>query len=352
MAAFYGVYHGPKGLKNIAMRVHNMTVATAFALKGAGYVVSNSPGQNSATSSPMFFDTFCVDVREKGGALKIQAAAAENNVNLRVIDENTVGCSFGEAITRQDTEAMLRAFGVTPDKLQKQVTDILPDNLVRSSEYLTHPVFNSYHSETQMLRYMKKLESRDLSLNFSMIALGSCTMKLNATVEMQPVSWPETCNMHPFAPTDQTLGYKEMIDGLNKDLAEITGFAAVSAQPNSGAQGEYSGLLCIRAYHAARGDSHRNVCLIPTSAHGTNPASASMCGMKVVVVNSDESGNIDLADLKAKALKHKDNLGALMVTYPSTYGVFEEEIKTIIDCVHSHGGQVYMDGANMNAQVA
>ena len=202
-----------------------------------------------------------------------------------------------------------------------------------------------------MLRYLKTLENRDLSLNYSMISLGSCTMKLNASVEMIPVTWPETCNLHPFAPADQTTGYVEMINSLHDDLARITGFAAVSSQPNSGAQGEYAGLLCIKEYHKSRGESHRNVCLIPVSAHGTNPASASMCGMKVVVVKSDEHGNVDLADLKQKAEQNSKNLGALMITYPSTYGVFEEEVRTIIDIVHSHGGQVYMDGANMNAQV-
>jgi len=224
--------------------------------------------------------------------------------------------------------------------------------LERSSPFLTHPVFNTHHSETQMLRYMKALESKDLSLNWSMISLGSCTMKLNATAEMAPVTWPEVGNMHPFAPIDQTAGYVEMITSLNKDLARITGFAAVSTQPNSGAQGEYAGLLCIRAYHASRGESHRNVCLIPVSAHGTNPASAAMCGMKVVVVKSDEAGNIDMKDLAEKAEKHKDNLGALMITYPSTYGAYEETIIDIVNLVHSHGAQVYMDGANMNAQVA
>lgn len=336
MAAFYGVYHGPEGLKRIAERVHGMTVATANALSGAGYSVSKTP----------YFDTFSVDVSSKGTtAAAVAAKAAENGVNVRVINDKTVGISFGESITLQDTVALLKAFGVSKEALVTSTpSSPIPSNLRRSSEFMKHPNFNTYHSETKMLRYLKSLENRDLSLNFSMISLGSCTMKLNASVEMAPVTWPETCNMHPFAPVNQTKGYIEMIESLNKDLATITGFAAVSTQPNSGAQGEYAGLLCIRAYHQSRGDHHRNVCLIPISAHGTNPASASMCGMKVVVVKSDENGNVDIADLKAKALQHKDNLAALMVTYPSTYGVFEEEIKNIIDTIHSYGGQVYMDG--------
>ena len=349
MAAFYGVYHGPEGLKTIAGRVHGMAVATADALTAGGYTVKTTPG--AAKGSAAFFDTFCVDVSHAGGSKAIQANAAKNGVNVRIVDDKTVGLSFGEAIIKADVLALLKAFNVAPSALNTTPKMVIPAAVARTTEFLTHHNFNSYHSETQMLRYIKGLEDKDLSLNFSMISLGSCTMKLNATVEMQPVTWPETCNMHPFAPADQTLGYKEMIDTLNRDLAEITGFAAVSAQPNSGAQGEYAGLLCIKGYHQSRGDHHRNVCLIPVSAHGTNPASASMSGMKVVVVNSDESGNVDLVDLKAKAEKHKDNLAALMITYPSTYGVFEEEVKTIIDTVHGYGGQVYMDGANMNAQV-
>ena len=353
MAAFYGVYHGPEGLKKIAARIHHMAVATADALASNGYTVKNSVG---AAAGPLsFFDTFVVDVTKAGGSAAVQAAASKNGVNVRIIDANHVGLSFGEAITKADVVALLKAFNVPESALKTAAQSAIPADLARATPFLTHPNFNSFHSETQMLRYMKSLENKDLSLNFSMISLGSCTMKLNATVEMQPVTWPETCNMHPFAPADQTKGYQEMIESLNKDLAEITGFAAVSAQPNSGAQGEYAGLLCIRAYHQSRGEGHRNVCLIPVSAHGTNPASANMCGMKVppqtlthpwlllphsltapvavvahtvqvVVVNSDENGNVDLDDLKAKALKHKDNLAALMITYPSTYGVFEEEV--------------------------
>lgn len=350
MASFYAVYHGPEGLKNIANRIHSMTVVTGEVLKKYGYNVVEGNG---------YFDTLYIDLSKThaGKAKAIADNCAKHEVNIRVIDENHVGISLGESISKDDVLALFRGFGINDSeevvfgKASGEFNKI-PANLQRDTAFLTHPNFNTHHSETQMLRYMKSLENKDLSLNYSMISLGSCTMKLNATMEMIPVTWPETANLHPFAPADQTTGYMEMIETLNKDLAEITGFAAVSAQPNSGAQGEYAGLLCIRAYHHSRGDHHRNVCLIPTSAHGTNPASASMCGMKVVVVNSDECGNVDFEDLKAKADKHKDNLAALMVTYPSTYGVFEERIKEIIDIVHGHGGQVYMDGANMNAQVA
>lgn len=386
MAAMYAVYHGPCGLMSIASRVHNMTVAVAGALTKAGYKLDSAP----------FFDTLRVDVSAKGKtAEQVAKACSAAGINVRIISPTHIGISLGEAVTKKDCEALVSAFGASPAALSSPAAGI-PDKFKRTSAFLTHPVFNTHHSETQMLRYLKSLENKDLSLNFSMISLGSCTMKLNATTEMIPVTWPETCNMHPFAPEDQARGYEEMISSLNKDLAEITGFAAVSAQPNSGAQGEYAGLLCIKAYHESRGDAHRNICLIPVSAHGTNPASAAMCGMKVVVVKSDEKGNVDLADLKvrfpslylslsvsslpartcpcslpshsfshllfsspllcptnqAKAAAAGKNLAALMITYPSTYGVFEEEVKNIIDCVHSHGGQVYMDGANMNAQVA
>ena len=348
MAAMYSIYHGPEGLKQIANRIHGMTTVTADILEKNGYKIMNKNG---------FFDTIMIDVSTKGKtSLQIEQAAIAAGVNVRVINETTVGISFGEAITKNDVIALLSAFDVTNSAtiLDTKPTRIMniSENLQRKSEFLTHPVFNTHHSETQMLRYMKSLENKDLSLNWSMISLGSCTMKLNATAEMAPVTWPEVANMHPFAPVDQTLGYVEMINSLNKDLARITGFAAVSTQPNSGAQGEYAGLLCIRAYHASRNEAHRNVCLIPVSAHGTNPASAAMCGMKVVVVKSTEEGNVDMIDLKAKAEKYKDNLGAFMITYPSTYGKYEDTIKEIIDLVHGHGGQVYMDGANMNAQVA
>lgn len=346
MAAFYGCYHGPEGLTKIAKRINGMTAISAKALGAAGYTVVNKDS---------FFDTIVVDVSTKGmTGQDLQDKAAAVGVNVRVISDKYVGISFGEAITKKDTVALLSAFGVSeaqmPSTLEDGETGI-PTDMTRLSDFMTHPNFNTYHSETQMMRYLKSLEDMDLALNYSMISLGSCTMKLNAVVEMLPVTWPETANMHPFCPPNQALGYKEMNESLNKDLAEITGFAAVSSQPNSGAQGELAGLLCIKGYQEARGQGHRNVCLIPVSAHGTNPASACMVGYKVVVVKSD-GGIIDVNDLKEKAEKHKDNLAALMVTYPSTYGVFEEAIKEICDTVHGHGGQVYMDGANMNAQVA
>merc|ERR1711871_1158269 len=344
MASFYAVYHGPEGLRSIANRIHGMAQATAQILSAAGFTIETQS----------FYDTFKVDVSSKGmNAQQVQDAAVAAGCNVRVIDSSHVGISFGEDIARSDVEALLSAFKVDSSKLGTVApTSGLPIDLIRNSSFLTHPVFNTHHSETKMLRYMKSLENKDLSLNYSAIMLGSCTMKLNASVEMFPVTWPETCNMHPFAPEDQTQGYKALIDSLNADLAKITGFAACSTQPNSGATGEYTGLLCIQGYHRSRGDDKRDVCLIPVSAHGTNPASASMCGMQVVVVKTEDNGNIDLKDLKEKVDKYQDRLPALMVTYPSTYGVFEEEIKTIIDMVHDAGGQVYMDGANMNAQVA
>lgn len=355
MAAFYACYHGPEGLKNIASHIHGLAVATYNVLARSGNVtVSDGP----------FFDTFSVDVsklsKTSTPAVSFQTEVAKTyGLNVRVVDRVTVGLSFGETINKEDVYKLLSAFGVSDveNKLLSAIADYgaqesIFKSLARTTPFLTHPNFNSHHSETQMLRYLKHLESKDLALNFSMISLGSCTMKLNASIEMAPVTWPETCNIHPFAPTDQVQGYIKMIESLNKDLAIITGFAAVSTQPNSGAQGEYAGLLCIRSYHLSRGEGHRNVCLIPTSAHGTNPASASMSGMKVVVVNSDEFGNIDFEDLKQKCEKHSKNISAFMVTYPSTYGVFEEKIRDIVDLIHSHGGQVYMDGANMNAQVA
>ncbi|CAM9309278.1 unnamed protein product [Chrysoparadoxa australica] len=344
MAASYGVYHGPEGIKDIASRIHGMAKITKEALVQGGFKVNTEN----------FFDTFTVDTASCGKtAAEIEAACIANGVNVRVIDDSTVGLAFGEAIEQPDVEALLAGFGVSADleACAASMGPAIPKGLERTSPFMTHPVFNTHHSETQMLRYLKSLENKDLSLNTSMISLGSCTMKLNATSEMIPITWPEFANMHPFAPADQCTGYKEMIDTLNADLAEITGFAAVSAQPNSGAQGEYAGLLCIRAYHDSRGDNQRNICLIPVSAHGTNPASAVLAGMKVVVVKSDAAGNIDFDDLQAKAEKHKDNLAAFMVTYPSTYGVFEEGIKEITKCIHDNGGLVYMDGANMNAQV-
>ena len=350
MAASYGVYHGPDGLKDIAKRCHALAAASAAELKGAGFTIAGNG---------TFFDTIEVTVPDSAA---VQAAATAAGCNVRVIDATTVGLSFGEAVTPADVSAVLGAFGVKADEAalhaaaRKAVdasSGAAPGAFTaRESAFMEHPVFNTVKSESQMLRYLKGLENKDLSLNHSMISLGSCTMKLNATSEMIPVTWPEVANMHPFAPPDQTHGYLEMIAGLNDDLARITGFAAVSAQPNSGATGEYAGLLTIKKYLEATGEGHRDVCLIPVSAHGTNPASAVMAGMKVVTIKSAENGDVDLADLKAKAEKHSKQLAALMVTYPSTYGVFEEGIIEITDTIHQHGGQVYMDGANMNAQCA
>lgn len=344
MAAAYAVYHGPQGLKDIAGRIHALARVAHRELGKAGYKVSEAA----------FFDTFTVDVSSKGlNSTEVQANAASVGANVRIINESTVGISMGEGINRDDLKALLSgAFKV--NNVDLSADDTLADvdaTYARDGDILVHPIFRMHHSETQMLRYLKTLENRDLALNHSMISLGSCTMKLNATSEMIPVTWPEFCDIHPFAPHDQVVGYHEMIEDLNKDLSEITGFAAVSAQPNSGATGEYAGLLAILNYFKSIGEGHRNICLIPKSAHGTNPASASMAGMKVVVVDNDDSGNIDLDDLKAKIAKNKENLAAFMVTYPSTFGVFEEKIVEICNAVHEAGGQVYMDGANMNAQV-
>ena len=348
MAAAYGIYHGPEGLKKIAHRIHNMAAFTANLIAQNGFVVNEDS----------FFDTFTVSVPQ-GAATSIANKAEGSGVNIRLIDDDTVGISFGEAIGFEETVLLVSAFGISPEEVEAALAQggapatyhRITGDLQRESQFMTQPVFNSYHSETLMLRYLRSLEVKDISLNFSMIALGSCTMKLNATSEMIPISWPEISSMHPFVPQHQAQGYIDLIDDLNKNLAEITGFAAVSSQPNSGAQGEYAGLLAIKAYHASRDEGHRNICLIPTSAHGTNPASAAMCGMKVVVVKSDDHGNVDIDDLRKKADKHKDTLSALMITYPSTYGVFESRIKEIIDIAHSRGGLVYMDGANMNAQM-
>ena len=344
MAASYAVYHGPEGLKNIAGRIHALARVAHRELGNAGFKVTEEP----------FFDTFTVDTGSMGmTSAEVQAGAAAVGANVRVIDENTVGISMGEGIMRGDIEALLKsAFKISsPDVSADASLTEVHASVAREGEILEHPIFRQHHSETQMLRYLKALENRDLALNHSMISLGSCTMKLNSTSEMLPITWPSFCDIHPFAPTDQVLGYHELIKDLNKDLAEITGFAAVSAQPNSGATGEYAGLLTIMKYLKSQGEGHRNVCLIPKSAHGTNPASAAMAGMKVVVVDNDDGGNIDIVDLKSKIAKHADNLAAFMVTYPSTFGVFEEGIVEILEAVHEAGGQVYMDGANMNAQV-
>jgi glycine dehydrogenase len=334
MASMYAVYHGPEGLRQIARDVHAKTSALAAALEAAGIRVFNNT----------FFDTLLVEVTDVGAIL---SKAADKGYNLRSMS-NCVGVSFDETTSCEDVVAIASIFGATVGTGERSGWD---SSLSRSTDFLTQKVFNSYHSETEMLRYIKRLESKDLALNESMIALGSCTMKLNATSEMMPLSWPEVSSLHPFVPADQSQGYREMLGLLEDWLAEVTGFAAVSLQPNAGSQGEYAGLLAIRRYHFSRGESHRDICLIPVSAHGTNPASAVMCGMKVIGVKCDDSGNIDVADLKARADEHAANLSALMVTYPSTHGVFEETIKDICAIIHERGGQVYMDGANMNAQV-
>jgi glycine dehydrogenase len=346
MAGMYGVYHGPDGLRAIAQRVHRMAATLELGLKELG----------CACAHPTYFDTLKVDCGAQGAEAVIAAARAQR-VNLRKLDARHVGIALDETVGRADLAAILAAFGgaaaskLDLDLLASRTTGALPAPHARTSAYLGHPVFNTHHSEHEMLRYLHRLEARDLSLNTSMIPLGSCTMKLNATAEMVPVTWPEFGALHPFAPVEQARGYAELARRLESWLAEITGFAAVSLQPNAGSQGEYAGLLVIRAYHRARNQAERDVCLIPTSAHGTNPASAVMAGMKVVVVACDEHGNVDVADLRKKAAEHAPKLAALMVTYPSTHGVFEEAIQAICAIVHEHGGQVYMDGANMNAQV-
>ena len=340
LASMYAVYHGPEGLKYIASRIHRRTVALKNSLTAVGMEVE--PGA--------FFDT--VTVKVPGRAAAVVAAAEQSGINLRLIDADHVGVSYDETTTCADAKAVAAAFGAKPvTSCGQGAGQEWPDGLARVSPFLSQRVFNSCHSETEMLRYLKRLESKDLALNESMIALGSCTMKLNATSEMVPLSWPEVADIHPFVPAGQCEGYREMLAMLEDWLAKITGFAAVSLQPNAGSQGEYAGLLAIRRYHQARGEGHRHVCLIPVSAHGTNPASAVMAGMKVVGVKCDAKGNIDVADLKARADEHRDRLAALMVTYPSTHGVFEETIREICAIIHEAGGQVYMDGANMNAQV-
>ncbi|KAK9717728.1 glycine decarboxylase subunit P [Basidiobolus ranarum] len=351
MAAMYAVYHGPEGIKQIAQRVHNLTTILSEGIRRAGHTIKNDT----------FFDTLTIEVTD--GSDSVIKRAVDNGINLRRINETTVGVTLDETVTRKDLEDLLKVFsveGAVPDVStlaaelaisENKPAQSFPDNLARTSKYLEHQIFNSYRSETEMLRYIHYLQSKDLSLTHSMIPLGSCTMKLNATTEMIPVTWPEFGSIHPFAPADQVEGYKIMLDELSQDLAVITGFDQVSLQPNSGAQGEYAGLRTIKAYHESRGESQRDVCLIPISAHGTNPASAAMAGMKVVIVNCTPNGNLDLDDLKAKAEKHKEKLSAVMVTYPSTFGVFEDGIKDLCDIIHSNGGQVYMDGANMNAQI-
>ncbi len=342
LAGMYAVYHGPEGVKRIAQRIH--ALASAFA-----DVVAASKTGNLKVVHSHFFDTVLVDCGP--GADDIYQAALKRGFNLRRVSDTVLGVAFHEESSAEDFAVLTRLFTGSEAALPENISGKLSADVLRGDAILSHEVFNRYHTEHEMLRYLKKLENKDLALNHSMISLGSCTMKLNATAEMLPVTWPEFAHIHPFAPAEQTQGYLEMIGGLQTQLKAITGFDAIAIQPNSGAQGEYTGLLAIRRYHAANGQPDRNVCLIPRSAHGTNPATAQMLGMKVVVVATDEAGNVDMADLQAKAAQHKDQLGALMITYPSTHGVFEEGIRDICRIIHEHGGQVYMDGANMNAQV-
>ena len=347
MSGMYAAYHGPKGLTAIAQRIHGLAALLSASLENLGYKQENE----------YFFDTLRFELGDLAGPL--HAEALNNEANLNYIGQS-VTISLDETTSLQDVKTLVKIFAkvkgqtLTDSNIESLAADVsskLPADLTRNSEFLTHPVFNTHYSEHEMLRYIKSLEAKDLSLCHSMIALGSCTMKLNATTEMVPVTWAEFSKMHPFAPTDQVGGYMQIFNELDIWLSEITGFAAMSLQPNAGAQGEYAGLMVIRAYHLDRGDGHRNVALIPSSAHGTNPASAAMAGMRIVVVRCDERGNIDVDDLKAKAEQHKQDLSCLMVTYPSTHGVFEESIIDICQIVHDNGGQVYMDGANMNAQV-
>jgi glycine dehydrogenase len=345
IAAMYAVWHGPEGLTNIARRIHRMATLLADGLVRLGYELVHE----------VYFDTICVRLGDLP-ATDIVGRARAQNVNLRASGASAVVVALDETVTERDVADLLAIFAgratvPSVNDLAGSLDDRYDERFARTSPFLTHAVFNSYHSETEMLRFLHRLESKDLSLTTSMIPLGSCTMKLNATAEMYPVTWPEFGKMHPYAPVEQAKGYREMFDRLEKALAEITGFAAVSLQPNAGSQGEYAGLLVIRQYHQSRGEGHRTVCLIPHSAHGTNPASAVMAGMKVVVVKTDDHGNIDVADLESKATAHSKDLAALMVTYPSTHGVFEEAIKDVCRVVHEHGGQVYLDGANMNAMV-
>jgi glycine dehydrogenase len=342
MASMYAVYHGPEGLKGIALQVHLSAVALAAELKKLGYAVDEG----------VYFDTLKINSSDSAKIRKLAEAA---QINFRYTDQ-AITISVDQTTDADDLNAIIAVFAMAAGKASTKLTEAQmfaqqPLISMRSSAILQHPVFNTYHSESEMMRYIKRLENKDLSLTHSMISLGSCTMKLNAASELIPITWPEFANMHPFVPTEQAAGFQEVIASLDKSLSEITGFAKMSFQPNSGAQGEYAGLLVIQAYHQSRGDAHRNIALIPTSAHGTNPASAAMCGLKIVLVKCDKQGNIDVADLREKAELHKDNLACLMVTYPSTHGVYEESINEITGIIHANGGQVYMDGANMNAQV-
>ncbi len=344
MAAFYAVYHGEEGLKTIARRTHHMTAILAAGLTKSGYELAHNS----------FFDTITVNTGENTDKLLQKAVASD--INLRQLD-GQIGISFDETTTIEDINVLFAVFEVK-EKVETLSAEIagnefaaIPENCRRTSRYLTHSVFNTHHSETQMMRYLKQLENKDFSLTHGMIPLGSCTMKLNAAAEMIPVTWPGFGSIHPFAPIDQAAGYTALATDLKKKLCEITGYDEFSLQPNSGASGEYAGLIAIQRYHESRGEGHRNVCLIPSSAHGTNPATASMVSMKVVVVKCDDNGNIDTDDLAAKIEKHRENLSSIMITYPSTHGVYEEHVKEVCEMVHEAGGQVYLDGANMNAQV-
>lgn len=345
MASMYAVYHGPEGLKGIALQVHLSAIALAAALKKLGYTVDDG----------VYFDTLKISGADSA---KIRTLAEAAQINFRYAD-HAITIAIDQTTDADDLNAIIAVFAEAMNKSADQISSLTeaqvfaqqPSITMRDSAILQHPVFNTYHSESEMMRYLKRLENKDLSLTHSMISLGSCTMKLNAASELIPITWPEFANIHPFVPLEQAAGFQEVIASLDKSLSEITGFAKMSFQPNSGAQGEYAGLLVIQAYHHARGDNHRNIALIPTSAHGTNPASAAMCGMKIVLVKCDKNGNIDVADLREKAEQHKNDLSCLMVTYPSTHGVYEESISEITGIIHANGGQVYMDGANMNAQV-
>lgn len=342
MASMYAVYHGSKGVKNIAQTIHHNTQSLANALTELGYEVITKN----------YFDTITANVGQL--CSKIQDLSISNSINFRYPDNGLVSISLDESVLKSDVQDIVNIFAKVKDAVAPKIsqgTSSLEDKLTRKDEILTHPIFNMYRSETDMLRYIKRLEAKDLSLTYGMIPLGSCTMKLNATTELAPLSWPEFSSIHPYVPEKQVVGYMEIIHELENALSKITGFFATSLQPNSGAQGEYAGLMVIRAYHEARGDMDRTVALIPSSAHGTNPASASMAGMKIVIVKCDDAGNIDVEDLKAKAEKYKNELSCLMITYPSTHGVFEDTIIEICEIIHANGGKVYMDGANMNAQV-
>ncbi len=342
IASMYAVYHGPQGLKRIAERVHTLTAILAAGLHYSDVKIKNHT----------FFDTLTLETGDETEA--IHRRANKKGINLRIINESSLGISLDETTTIEDVKKLWKLFSdqnVDFAEAEAEASSGITDAMARKGEILSHPIFNSHHSETEMLRYMRKLADKDIALDRAMIPLGSCTMKLNATSEMIPITWPEFAQIHPFVPKDQVLGYLHMINELEDMLCKITGYAAISLQPNAGSQGEYAGLLAIRAWQKARGEAQRNICLIPSSAHGTNPASAQMCGMKVVVVKCDANGNVDLADLREKAEQHKNELAAIMVTYPSTHGVFEESIRELCEIVHEHGGQVYMDGANLNAMV-